>query len=105
MFDILKYFIPQASPINYKDLLKQGALIVDVRTHEEYKSGHIENSVNIPSSDLKKHVSSLKKKGKPIIVCCASGMRSAAAKELLKSQGIDEVYDGRGWRALKGKIQ
>ncbi|HEY4629318.1 MAG TPA: rhodanese-like domain-containing protein, partial [Flavobacterium sp.] len=40
----------------------------------------------------------------PIITCCASGMRSASAKSILKSSGFTKVYNGGGWSSLKNKI-
>ena len=44
-------------------------------------------------------------KNKPIITCCASGMRSAAAKNILKSNGYQTVYNGGSWASLKHQIQ
>ncbi|MFN6083407.1 MAG: rhodanese-like domain-containing protein, partial [Fluviicola sp.] len=41
---------------------------------------------------------------KTIITCCASGMRSASAKSLLKSSGYAEVHNGGGWMSLRNKI-
>ena len=43
-------------------------------------------------------------KNKPIITCCASGMRSASAKSILKSNGFSQVYNGGGWSSLRNKI-
>jgi len=45
------------------------------------------------------------KKDKPIITCCASGMRSASAKSILKSNGFTEVHNGGGWSSLQNKIR
>jgi len=44
------------------------------------------------------------RKDKPVITCCASGMRSASAKSILKSNGYAEVYNGGGWMSLQNKI-
>ena len=87
---------------NYKDLVKSGAIIVDVRTKAEFNSGHIKGAVNIPLNDLTNQLSKLKK-DKPIITCCASGMRSASAKGLLVSKGYT-VYNGKSWYQLNSKI-
>jgi len=43
-------------------------------------------------------------KDKPVITCCASGMRSASAKSILKSNGFSEVHNGGGWSSLKSKL-
>uniref|UniRef100_A0A4W5L6T9 Rhodanese domain-containing protein n=1 Tax=Hucho hucho TaxID=62062 RepID=A0A4W5L6T9_9TELE len=85
-------------------LVKQGAIILDVRSKVEYASGHIEGSINIPVDILKNSLSQLKDKNKPIITCCASGMRSARAKNILKTHGYVDVHNGDGWRSLQSKI-
>jgi rhodanese-related sulfurtransferase len=81
----------------------EGAQIIDVRSEEEFKAGHIRNSVNIPLQNLTQNLSKIKK-DKPVITCCASGKRSASAKTILKSSDFIAVYDGGGWMNLKDKI-
>ena len=82
----------------------EGAIILDVRSKGEYQGGHIKGSINIPVDTLKKNLSKLKKDS-PIITCCASGMRSASAKSILKSNGFTEVHNGGGWSSLQNKIR
>lgn len=89
--------------VDLKDLVKQGATIVDVRTPAEFQGGHIKGSINIPLQSLDKSLSKLKK-DKPVITCCASGMRSASAKSILKSKGFD-AHNGGGWTSLQGKLR
>jgi phage shock protein E len=91
--------------VNYADLVKQGAIILDVRTPGEYSGGHIKGSINIPVQSLGNNLGKLKDKNKPIITCCASGMRSASAKSLLKSKGYMQVYNGGGWASLQYKLK
>jgi len=81
-------------------LMAEGAVIVDVRTPGEFKGGHIKGSKNIPLPDLRSSVSKIKALKKPIIVCCASGMRSAQAKTILEKEGI-QVENGGAWRSLR----
>lgn len=88
---------------DYAELIRQGAIIVDVRTPGEYKSGHIKGSVNLPLDSLGNNLSKLKK-DKCIICCCASGMRSGSAKSILQSKGFNEVYNGGSWMGLQNKI-
>lgn len=85
-------------------IAKSGAQIIDVRTKEEYQQGHIRGSVNIPLQNLQNNLSKIKK-DKPVITCCASGMRSASAKGILKSSGFAEVHNGGGWQSLQNKIR
>jgi phage shock protein E len=88
---------------DYKALVENGAIIVDVRTTSEYKAGHINGSVNIPVDTIKHKTEELKKKGKPVIACCASGMRSGMAAGILKQAGI-EAYNGGSWNGLQAKL-
>ncbi|SEW22957.1 Rhodanese-related sulfurtransferase [Chryseobacterium wanjuense] len=88
---------------DYADLVKQGAVIVDVRSKREYEEGHIKNSLNIPVDQLDKNLSKLSK-DKTIITCCASGMRSASAKSILQNNGYKNVHNGGGWMSLNNKI-
>ena len=80
------------------ELLKSGAKVVDVRTPAEYAEGHVEDSINIPLNDLPNYTEELGKM-KGIIVCCASGIRSNKAANLLKTHGI-ECLDGGSWMNL-----
>ena len=76
---------------------RENAVILDVREDNEYRDGHIVNSVHIPVSYLSDRVKELEKyKGKPIIVGCRSGQRSSQACSVLKKQGFDAVYNLSG---------
>jgi rhodanese-related sulfurtransferase len=90
--------------VDYSELVKQGAIILDVRSKVEYAGGHIKGSMNISVDQLQNNLGKLKDKNQPIITCCASGMRSASAKSILKSNGFLQVYNGGGWSSLRNKI-
>ncbi|MGV8914284.1 MAG: rhodanese-like domain-containing protein [Kaistella sp.] len=90
------------SSVDYKELVKNGAQIIDVRTPAEFNNGSIRNSKNIPLQQLAAEMKIMDQK-KPIITCCASGMRSASAKSLLEKNGF-EAYNGGGWTALQNKL-
>jgi rhodanese-related sulfurtransferase len=83
------------------EMIEKGALIIDVRTPEEYRSGHIKDSVNIPLNKIPNKVNELKRKNRPIITCCRSGARSGMAADQLKRAGI-EVENGGSWSNLEG---
>ena len=89
--------------VDFKELIQSGAQTIDVRTKAEYQQGHVKGSINIPLDSLTKNLSKLDK-SKPIITCCASGMRSAQGKNILKSNGFTEVHNGGGWMSLQNKI-
>ena len=103
MLNTIKALLGFGPSVDYTQLIKAGATIVDVRTKGEYQQGHIKGSVNIPLNALQSQLSKLNK-SKAIITCCASGMRSAQAKSILKSNGFSEVHNGGGWTSLKNKI-
>lgn len=96
----LKNIFGSNTPVDYAELVKNGAVIIDVRSKGEYQGGHIKGSLNIPVDTLKDNLSKIKKDA-VVITCCASGMRSASAKSILKSNGFTEVYNGGGWMELQ----
>ncbi len=89
---------------DYRKLMEEGAIILDVRTPGEYSAGHIKGSLNIPLNKLSQNLNKLKNKNKPIITCCASGIRSASAKGILHSGGYENVYNGGAWHILEKKL-
>lgn len=100
MLSILKKIFGLGPKVDFAEVIARGGVIIDVRTSGEYASGHLNNSVNIPLSALSSQLGKLKK-DKPVITCCASGMRSASARATLLSNGFSEVYNGGSWISLK----
>lgn len=80
-------------------LLQQGAQVVDVRSPEEFFAGHAPGSSNIPLQDLEQGAKSLDRE-KWVILCCASGTRSAIARRKLRGLGFDRVLNAGSWRTL-----
>jgi phage shock protein E len=103
MFESIKSLLG-IKTIDYAQLVNDGAIILDVRTSAEFSTGHIKGSINIPVNALSKNLAKLKAKNKPIITCCASGMRSASAKSILQSNSFSNVYNGGSWHRLNMKI-
>ncbi len=103
MLDVIKKILGIGPAVDYAGLLMQGGVIIDVRTRAEYRVGHIKGSINIPLNNLPNHYSSIKR-DKPIITCCASGVRSQQAKKILSANGFKQVYNGGGWVNLQNKI-
>jgi rhodanese-related sulfurtransferase len=105
MIDTLKKLFGIGPAVDYKQLVTEGAIILDVRSKGEFSQGHIKGSVNLPLDQISNKLKTLKDKNKPIITCCASGMRSASAKGILKSNGFQTVHNGGGWMSLNNKIK
>jgi len=83
-----------------KEAIKKGAVIIDVRTPHEFDNGRIPGSINIPVDRISVSIERIRSMKKPVIVCCNSGVRSGQAKDLLKSGGIQEVYNGGSWESV-----
>jgi rhodanese-related sulfurtransferase len=78
---------------------RKSAVVVDVRTEDEFKKGHIEQSINLPLDGLEGNLKKLNKyRGKPVILICQSGTRTAKAAGILKKNEFGELY------ALEGGI-
>lgn len=104
MFELIKRLFNPGPKADLSEMVKNGAIILDVRTPGEFKGGHIKGSKNIPLNSLPANLKKLKNKEQPIITCCASGMRSASAKSILRSNGYTNVHNGGGWRNLRSKL-
>lgn len=73
--------------------VSNGALLVDVRTPEEYQASYIESAENFPLSQLQEGLYPTKNKDRKIYVYCRSGNRSAQAAKILKDAGYSDVVD------------
>ncbi len=89
-----------ASTAQLQALAERKAQRVDVRTPAEFASAHAPGSVNIPLDQLTRRAQELDK-SRPVLLCCASGSRSAMATSLLKAQGFEAVNAGP-WSRLNG---
>lgn len=78
------------------ELLAQGAIVVDVRTPQEFKSAHVKNAKNIPLNEVSGRIQEIRKWEKPVVFCCASGMRSGRATSMGKGAGIP-CANGGSW--------
>jgi len=103
MLNKLKKLFGGQPSVDFAALITEGAQIIDVRSAEEYRTGHVNGSVNVPLPTLQTQLNKIQRH-RPVIVCCASGVRSSSAKALLQAKGYT-VYDGGGWTSLARKIQ
>lgn len=90
-------------PVQYKELIEKGAVIIDVRTPGEFAAGNIPGSINIPLDQIPGETASIREKYPIIITCCRSGNRSAVAKQYLNSDAC-HVINGGAWNSLMTQI-
>ncbi|MDR6922555.1 MULTISPECIES: rhodanese-like domain-containing protein [Chryseobacterium] len=88
---------------NLETHIKKGAIILDVRTEQEYKTGHIEGSVNISLGSIRERYTELHQ-NKTYITVCSHGLRSVKAEHILKEKGFKYVYNGGAWSDLQKMI-
>ncbi|HET7369935.1 MAG TPA: rhodanese-like domain-containing protein [Gammaproteobacteria bacterium] len=93
-------------------LINQGAAVVDLRSLEDFKRGHISEARNVPMAEFEQQADKLTKGGRSVLAYCADGKNGAKAAKLLATRGIDQVYNLKGgfaaWRrenlpVVKGK--
>lgn len=103
MFDFLKNLFGGSSE-KLSEIIKNGTILVDVRSQGEFASGNVKGSINIPLDRLSIQLGKLKK-DKTIVVFCASGMRSSQAKSILNQNGFENVINGGGWRSVQSVVE
>lgn len=80
--------------------IRGGALLLDVRTPEEFQQGHLEGSINIPYDEIHSRLAELVDTSKPIVAYCRSGNRSGKAKGILEGLGYKNVVNAGGLQGL-----
>ena len=84
---------------DFKQLMADGAVIIDVRNPGEFAGGAAPGSENIPLATIPGKIKQIKSLEVPVVCVCASGMRSGAAKAQLKAAGV-EAYNGGPWTKM-----
>ena len=76
-----------------RDLVNEGARLLDVRGPDEFADGHLPGAIHIPVDELPARLAELEPRHAGVVVYCRSGRRSARAAELLRSSGFRDVHD------------
>ena len=79
-----------------EELINNGAVVVDVRTEEEFGEEHYPNAICVPVNEIMQRADEIGQKDKPVVLYCASGARSAYAERILKSLGFAKVVNAGG---------
>jgi rhodanese-related sulfurtransferase len=93
-------------PQTARALIASGAVILDVRSTEEYAEEHLPNAVNVPVQELTQRMAEVAAlvsgdKTRPVVIYCATGSRAATAKRTLEAAGYSRVVNGRGLDDLR----
>lgn len=80
-------------PADAHRLVAEGALLLDVRTPEEFDEAHIDGAVNIPLSEIERRIAELGSKSRPVVLYCRSGNRSGQAARILARAGFEQIHD------------
>ena len=93
-------------PAKAKQMMAAGAVVIDVRTPDEYSGDHLAQATNIPIEDFGAHLADVEKltagdKAKPVVLHCAKGGRAEKAKQQLEAAGYTNVVNGGGLDDLK----
>jgi phage shock protein E len=83
-----------------KSALRNGGIIIDVRSPGEYDRGRIPDSINIPVDRIPINAERLKAMKRPLVFCCSTGDRSNQAVQYMRSKGATELYNGGNWHRL-----
>ena len=99
---MLRTLLGLSPKVDLTKMITDGALILDVRTPDEFRQGHVKGSMNIPLDRLPQDLKRLGKQ-QPIITCCRSGMRSGIAASLLAQHGFS-VHNGGPWMNVQSHL-
>jgi len=84
----------QVSSSKARELLAKNALVIDVRSSDEFATDHVKGAVNLPLEQVQRRIASIEENhSRPILVHCLSGTRSAMACRILRGLGYSEVHN------------
>ena len=87
-----------------KALVAAGAKVVDVRTPQEFASGHVPGAINIPYEEIGKRAAEIGPSSTPVVLYCRTGRRSGIAAEALQKAGYSKLYDFKSVTSWPGEL-
>lgn len=102
--NLFRQLLAGGKTTDLKNIIAEGAFLVDVRSASEFARGHVRGSINIPLDKITTELSRFKNK-KNIVVFCLSGGRSSQAKLILEKHGITGVVNGGTWKQVDQFVQ
>jgi phage shock protein E len=87
-----------------RTVVRDGGILIDVRTAREFKDGHLDKAINIPHTEMGEKIAALvTNKGDRIVLYCRSGNRSGIAEGTLRAMGYTNVVNAGAYARLKEK--
>ena len=83
-----------------KEALRQGAIVIDIRTAAEFDRGKVRDSINIPVDRININLKRIVQMKRPIIICSSSDSENETVIDVLKANGVKEIYNGGNWTKL-----
>ena len=87
-----------------KQALREGAVVIDLRTAYEFDQGHVPRALNIPVDRIRANIDRIRGLKKPVILCCSSGSHCWEAADILRDAGITRVINGGDWQSVLRKM-
>ena len=85
-------------------LNENSAVVIDVRSESEFRTGNVKDSINIPLESIPESIDRLREITEPKVFCCLSGARSAMAADYLSNAGIENVFNGGSWKTVEMQL-
>lgn len=99
---LVKRFFTLRPKVDLHGLLRDGAVVVDVRTHAEFSAGHVPGAINVPLDGMLRDLHRIPKNA-ALVVCCATGRRSSIAVGILEAHGR-QAFNGGSWQAVRNAL-
>ncbi|MBN9379723.1 MAG: rhodanese-like domain-containing protein [Chitinophagaceae bacterium] len=83
-----------------RQALRDGGVVIDLRTAYEFDQGHVPGALNIPIDRIKANIARIRDLRRPVILCCSAGAHCREGIEILRNAGITQVHNGGDWQSL-----
>jgi phage shock protein E len=83
-----------------RQALRDGGIVIDLRTAYEFDQGHIPGALNIPIDRIRVSIGRISDLRRPVILCCSAGVHCREATGILRTAGVTQVYNGGDWQSL-----
>src|SRR6478672_9622504 len=88
-----------------KDALRRGAVVIDIRTAAEFDRGKVRDSINIPIDRININLKRIVQMSSPIIICSDSDSENERVVDVLKANGVKEIYNGGNWTKIARMVR